>query len=825
MRTGLRQIVRSVLALVRGLWRPTVSPTPSGTAPQPGVAPQETRTADAASLRPADLPTVGLDDDSSEIVAGRSHASAPDTLSGEVAGVTQAALPNQAPKIEPNAPAEVHDGTSDGSLPGVSAPPAPSIEPRPPRPPDTPNDDAETGHLDARDRGLLLAPAAVPVPVEPTPEPPEPAPAESAPAPAEPVPAPRRPRATRPAGDKRTTPPRDIGGQRPSGTSAPATRKTRQYTPAPELTVRQAGAIWEVVLVAASDDYQLEEVKHGGAPLPASHRECSIPSLIGSLTVAFGRDKPLELPLAGDRPMVFKLGVDWSGTGRRVSAITLGHFIVIAPRDWSRTGRVPVEPEDCTDSGFHAHYFYRERGDTTEVGGFNEYRRPLTRAAAVLDGNTIFDDSNEGDLFGGPEAPKLTAPGAVWARVGEEGKKGWGKNFKLNEPLNKVLGGRQGRFFVRVYDVESKLLDSCEFRYLRSLREICINGDPYTNDGILAPAATGHAPADVRFVSMGGVSRFNPTIHSTRTIVVEGGDHVLVDPHPDADSVSCTLASEGGSVDVVLDLPRIWWRMERDGADGDLWVDRPIELTRGEFAKHAMQDAAIRVRLPRTVRAAVLGFDDDLQKRYPTSREDGGRYVHLCVPLTDFAFHPQILEALVEDVSLNLECRGTGLALVRVPRDPSPEIVSFTCEPSTVENGDPVTLTWETLNAIAVAIEPDVGVVAKTGSVEIKPRGTTAYTLKLTGPGLAEVTKTITATVSRVTTISLACSDDAGVAYVQGGCGGRRRGKGFSRGEIQAAGVSRRTAMVCQLRSDGRRRTTHPANVAAIRRAIDAQHR
>ena len=823
MRTGLRQIADRVLALVRRLWPPAVSPTPSRRAAQQGVAPEvEPPTANAAGLRPDGLPTVGLDDDSSETVASYPQASVPDPLSSEAAGVTQAASAQPGIQIEPDAPAAVHDDRCDGSLPGVSAPPVPSTEPEPPQPPDTSNERRDD-HLDDLDRDrLVLAPVAVTMPVGPTPAPTESAPAlaQPAPAPAEPPLGPGKRQATRSAGDKRTTPPRDIEGRRRTGTSVPATRKTRQYTPPPELTVRQAGAIWEVVLVAASDDYQLEEVTHGGAPLPASHRECSIPSLTGSLTVAFGRDKPLELPLAGDRPMVFKLGIDWSGTGRRVSAITLGHFIVIAPRDWSRTGRVPVEPEDCTDSGFHAHYFYRERGDTTDVGGFNEYGPPLTRAAAVLDGNTIFDDSNEGDLFGGPEAPKLTAPGAVWARVGEEGKKGWGKNFKLNEPLNKVLGGRQGRFFLRVYDGESKLLDSCEFRYLRSLREICINGDPYTNDGILAPAATGHAPVDVRFVSIGGALRFNPTMHSTRT-VVEGGDHVLVDPHPDADSVSCTLASEGGSVDVVLDLPRIWWRMERDGEGGDLWVDRPIELARGEFAKHATQDAAIRVRLPRTIRSAFVGFDDDLQRRYRTSGEDGGHYVHLRVPLTDFAFHPEILEALAEDVSLNLERNGTRLALVRVPRDPSPEIVSFICEPPTVESGEPVTLAWETLNAMAVVVEPNVGVVAKTGSVVIRPRSTTAYTLKLTGPGSAEVTKTITVTVTPVTMVIPVCSDGAPVAYVQRGCGGRRRGKGFSRGEVKAAGVSTRHAMTCQLRIDGRRRTTHPANVAAIRRSID----
>ena len=745
MRTGLRQFAYGVLALVRRFWRPLHRSRPGSRSRQRGVASQvETATAEVAGPPPANAPTAGLDDDCGETVSGIPSQPEPNTSSSEAPGVVPDASAHPI-EFGPSVPAEGDDGPSDGGLPEV------------PQPPDAPNDDAEDDQADPRERRPVSAPTAAPAPAEPLPTPaaPVPAPAEPVPAPAELVPAPGRRRATRPAGDKHATPPRNIEGRR-GGTPVPATRETRQYTPPPELTVRRA-EVWEVVLVAASDDYQLERVEHDGAPLSGNHRECNVPSFTGSLTVDFGRDKPLELPLAGDTPMVFKLGVDWSGTGRRVSAITLGHFIVIAPRDWTRTGRVPVEPEDCTDSGFHAHYFHRERGDTTDVGGFNEYGRPLTRAAAVLEGTAIFDDSNEGDLFGGPEAPTLTAPGAVWARVGEEGKKkGWGQNFKLeDESLNEVLGGRQGRFYVRVYDEEPKLLDSCEFRYLRSLREISINGDPYTTDSVWAPAATGHVLANVRFVGIDGSSRFNLTAHSRGT-VVEGGDRLLVEPHPDADSVSCTLTSEDGSVDVVLDLPRIWWRIECDGADGDRWDDTPTELTRSEFAKHAAQGAAIRVRLPRMIRSALVGFEGDLQKQYQTGREADARYVTLLVPLPAFEFHPEIRKALPEDVSLNLECSGTGVALVRVRRDPSP-------------------------------------------------------------------TKTITATVTPVSTV---CSDAAPVAYVHGGCGGWRRGKGFSRGEVQeAAGASTQGVMLCPaIRIDRRRRTTHPDNVAAIGRAINAQH-
>ena len=50
----------------------------------------------------------------------------------------------------------------------------------------------------------------------------------------------------------------------------------------------------------------------------------------------------------------------------RCDGITQGHFIVIAPSHWNRTGHVPVEFERCEDTGYLAHYFFKDKGDTTE---------------------------------------------------------------------------------------------------------------------------------------------------------------------------------------------------------------------------------------------------------------------------------------------------------------------------------------------------------------------------------------------------------------------------------------------------------------------------
>ena len=70
----------------------------------------------------------------------------------------------------------------------------------------------------------------------------------------------------------------------------------------------------------------------------------------------------------------------------------------------------------------------------------------------------------------------------------------------------RVLHGRQGRFFVRVYDDGAKLLDSGEFRYLRDLREIRVNDELYTANTLLVPPSTGHPPSEVRFVVADGAN-------------------------------------------------------------------------------------------------------------------------------------------------------------------------------------------------------------------------------------------------------------------------------------------------------------------------------
>jgi peptidoglycan-associated lipoprotein len=74
--------------------------------------------------------------------------------------------------------------------------------------------------------------------------------------------------------------------------------------------------------------------------------------------------------------------------------------------------------------------------------------------------------------------------------------------------------------------------------------------------------------------------------------------------------------------------------------------------------------------------------------------------------------------------------------------------VTLTAEPSTVDKGQSVTLSWSSQNATDLDLEPGVGKVQASGSSSVTPQDSTTYTLTATGPGgtqsaTARVTVTI----------------------------------------------------------------------------------
>ncbi len=610
--------------------------------------------------------------------------------------------------------------------------------------------------------------------------------------------------------------PREIGGKRNGRPGNPEPEPRRPPPSRLELLCRKApeSARWEVILYA-DKECEVAAVRLNDESLDFADGQCRIPSLKGRVTVSSRDKKEHDVALFEGVPLIFKVQKNWAGSGRRMSGITSGHFIVIAPRTWQRTGNAPVESDGCDDPDFRAHYFYRDADTAAEfVDGFCEWAGPLTPSSIKLTGQYIYDDSDDGMLFAGHPPVLERSPDIAWARVGEETKVGWGQNFcPKQKALSTVLNGKEGRFFLRVYDREMSMLDSLAFRYVGDLGRVEVNGVEYTQDTLLVPPPTGYPITVLRLVGVdGSILPAILPVEACQTALPSGA--ISVPAHPGADRVSCSLGSGAPDVSIVLELPRIWWRLEKGETDPGDWHDTPLIMTREEFRNHAYAGMTLSI-LSKRCSSVHAGFDD--QQVLPYSRkiqED-----RIAIPLDHFVDHAQIDQRLNAEAHFNVEWAGEVVSLIVVVADPLPEIVLFESESATLFDGEETTLKWATRNTgnAGVALEPDIGAVETDGICTVRPARTTRYTLTVSVAGLEDIIRSVTVTVN-----SPPRPVNQSRPHVISPVSGWRIGKGFSPGEFEAAGLTLTEAVERSIPIDRRRRTSHQTNVDLIRSMLDA---
>ena len=69
------------------------------------------------------------------------------------------------------------------------------------------------------------------------------------------------------------------------------------------------------------------------------------------------------------------------------------------------------------------------------------------------------------------------------------------------------------------------------------------------------------------------------------------------------------------------------------------------------------------------------------------------------------------------------------------PPAPAKVVARLAANPTSIERGQSSTLEWSTENAATIRIEPEIGVVAATGSRSVRPEQSTTYRLTAEGPG------------------------------------------------------------------------------------------
>ncbi len=380
-------------------------------------------------------------------------------------------------------------------------------------------------------------------------------------------------------------------------------------------------------------------------------------------------DEEIEL-FNDDRPLIFKLRKEWSGDGRHIPRISSGYYLVFTPCEWHRINDAPISESACTDNDFLAHYFYSDGTGTAD--GFKECNSFIKRERFSLNGTTVADDANMGELYVG-DIPKLDDnenwEGISWIQVGKEDGDTWAKNLKPGElNLADVLQDREGWFFIRIYDADVKLIHSMDFRYLANLEKILVNGEPHHSDNIFTPGDNGYVDAVIQFVGEVGVESEN------KDIAVSKDNTAIIDSLPNLDKTQWTLIGRNGQVTINLHLPRIWWQLVNSNTISDEWKDTPFEMSRDEFRNN--RNAAIIVHLPSTEKEIHIGFNELNQyggaRKYLVKSNEDTKYAEF--RLRDFCAHTEIAKTSFKRADLRIQCDKAILTVVHVPPDlPEPE--------------------------------------------------------------------------------------------------------------------------------------------------------
>ncbi len=89
-------------------------------------------------------------------------------------------------------------------------------------------------------------------------------------------------------------------------------------------------------------------------------------------------------------------------------------------------------------------------------------------------------------------------------------------------------------------------------------------------------------------------------------------------------------------------------------------------------------------------------------------------------------------------IALTVGCGKKPVVTTTPPSQPAPAArptVTITADPTSINQGDTVTLSWSSTNATQVTISPEVGAVAPEGSTKVKPADSTTYAITASGPG------------------------------------------------------------------------------------------
>lgn len=476
--------------------------------------------------------------------------------------------------------------------------------------------------------------------------------------------------------------------------STPETKSRRHK---PEIVCWKREREW-ILGVEVSEDILSNSglaVLQNGLPLTQDDsRECCwhLKEACGEVVLRWNEEgiaREAKIEFGENGYLLFKLS--GQNQGRQVKSPSSGSYLVMVPEDWERdealSGPPPVTPENAS-LGYRAHFFELERGGSERI----VFRTPNGESVAIesktarfeLIGNLLRDASESmGPLFG-EKPPKIRALDDTGWRdvgtivIGEEGsgKARWRKAFVPEQGLIEqvlpleVADRKGGWYFLRFYDANDDLVESLDFRFISSLKEIRM---PQLSP---LPSEDGHRPVCVEF------------LHEPGCVVRQAGELANIQIEPQYDKTVLTIPpdltcdktcwlvgpEDGTQTEVTILVERLWWAIEEENREPSEWVDRPLALSREDFV--ATSRKALWLHLPRRrlVDKVLVGFEQSKARAYNVKVTEKT----IAIPLRDFGDSEEVADRTQEHrlmIWIEHDAKPMGGAVAVLPA--SHQIVSL----------------------------------------------------------------------------------------------------------------------------------------------------
>lgn len=431
--------------------------------------------------------------------------------------------------------------------------------------------------------------------------------------------------------------------QEPSEKRLPQGNKSRR--PKPEIVCWKRERRWIPVVEVPEEFLEnpgLTALQNGSPLQPDESDELReacwrLEQAFGEVVVRWNEGEDVQeakVALGQEGYLLFKLSDQKQNQGRRIKSPSSGSYLVMVPDNWERdetlSGPPPVTVEPVFLSEYQAHFFELEK----DCDGKIAFRTHMGKSLVIeskasrfeLVGTKLNEATEEmGPLFGERPPQIRTLDEQAWKVVGtivvgEEGsgKGKWRTQFspdpdRTEQDLPSEVAARKGGwYFLRFYDANDDLIESLDFRFICTLKEVRIlQPSPMPSQG-------GHRLVSVQFLHEPGCT-VQPMDSLTNIQIEYQHDKTIltVPPDPTCDQTRWLVGPEGGpQVEVALLVERLWWGIGEDHDEPSEWRDQPFTLSRDDFA--ATSKKALWLRLPRRgwVDKVLVGFEQPKARPY-----------------------------------------------------------------------------------------------------------------------------------------------------------------------------------------------------------------